>query len=244
MPMSRTPRFRAAHVLEGRPEQRPARRRRARASRSVAISNVCRRVTVWKSSCRSLSVTVRADQVLVAELAGDAGGEQRERGLELRRGRAGRATGWSPGSPSGAAGRPRSVVPPYPCARRLSARASAPIRRSSAASSIRWICQTSASPSSAHRSAVLGPTPGIALSGEARQKPLLPSRAHLHQPPRLGRVGGELGDHPVGADADAAVEPGRSRGRRRGSARPRAGATPGTAARCRRNRGRPRRARP
>ena len=49
---------------------------------------------------------------------------------------------------------------------------------------------------------------GQCLEGKSREKSLLPSGAHLHESPRLGAVGRHLGDHPVGSDPDAAIEPG------------------------------------
>ncbi len=42
---------------------------------------------------------------------------------------------------------------------------------------------------------------------QSRDEALLPALPHLHQPPRLGRVGRELGHHAVRPDPDAAVEP-------------------------------------
>ena len=51
------------------------------------------------------------------------------------------------------------------------------------------------------------PDPGERRHGEAGQESLLPSGPHLHQSAGLGEIRRQLGDHAVGADSDAAVEP-------------------------------------
>ena len=90
----------------------------------------------------------------------------------------------------------------------------------------------------------LGPDSRHRAQGQPSQESLLPAGPDLHQAPRLGTVGGELGNHPVGARCRRC-----NRGRShtvpgRAAAPPPAAAKSGRAARCRQSRDRPRPARP
>ncbi len=147
------------------------------------------------------------DEALLAKLRRDPGGEERERVLQpLRVAEVTREGGLA----AHGAGKPVRVERRAPVAMRpqleeLGFRADYLFQgRELHALDLRHLLQAQGAPAIRGLRADAGQRP----EWEPREEALFPPGTHFHQSPRLGPVGRELGQHPVGADPHGAGQPG------------------------------------